>query len=114
MSETIFGRIASGEVPADIVFSDDELVAFRDLNPQAPHHILIIPRRRIETVLDLQDDDAALVGRMVIAAGKIARELGFAERGFRLVFNCGEDGGQEVYHLHLHLLGGRRMNWPPG
>lgn len=114
MTDTIFSRIASGEIPADIVYSDEEIVAFRDINPQAPHHVLIIPRKPIPTVLDLQPEDAAMVGRMVIVAGKIAGDLGLAERGYRLVFNCKEDGGQEVNHIHLHLLGGRRMNWPPG
>lgn len=114
MTKTIFSRIAAGEIPADIVYSDDEIVAFRDLHPQAPHHILIIPRKQIPTVLDIEPDDAGLIGRMVIVAGKLARELGFAERGYRLVFNCKDDGGQEVYHIHLHLLGGRGMKWPPG
>lgn len=114
MSDCLFCKIAAGEIPSEFVYEDDELVAFPDINPQAPHHILIIPRRHIETVLDLTDDDTGLIGRMILAAGKIARELGLSQRGYRLVFNCKQDGGQEVYHIHLHLLGGRRMTWPPG
>ncbi len=114
MSDCLFCKIAAGEIPSEFVYEDDELVAFLDINHQAPHHILIIPRRHIETVLDLTDDDAGLIGRMILAAGKIARELGLSERGYRLLFNCKQDGGQEVYHIHLHLLGGRRMTWPPG
>ncbi|NQT34092.1 histidine triad nucleotide-binding protein [bacterium] len=114
MSDCLFCKIAAGEIPSEFVYEDDELVAFPDINPQAPHHVLIIPRRHIETVLDLTDDDAGLIGRMILAAGKIARELGLSQRGYRLLFNCKQDGGQEVYHIHLHLLGGRRMTWPPG
>lgn len=114
MTGTIFSKIAAGEIPADIIYSDDEMVAFRDINPQAPHHILIIPRRPIPTILDLEDADAGLVGRMVLAANRLARELGVDRDGFRLVFNCREHGGQEVYHIHLHLLAGRQMTWPPG
>ncbi len=114
MSDCIFCRIAAGEIPADIIYEDEDIVAFRDINPQAPQHIQIIPKRHIETILDLTDDDITLTGRMVLVANKIAREAGIAERGYRLVFNCRRDAGQEVFHIHLHLLGGRRMNWPPG
>ena len=114
MPDCLFCKIAAGEIPSEFVYEDDELVAFHDINPQAPNHVLIIPRRHIETVLDLTDDDAGLIGRMILAAGKIARELGLSQRGYRLLFNCKQDGGQEVYHIHLHLLGGRRMTWPPG
>ena len=114
MSECIFCKIASGDIPADIVFQDEELVAFRDINPQAPYHVQIIPRRHIETILDLGVEDAGLIGRMVLTANGLARDFGLSERGFRLVFNCKRDGGQEVYHIHLHLLGGRQMRWPPG
>ena len=114
MADCIFCKIAAGKIPAEIVYQNQELVAFKDVNPQAPQHILIIPRQHIETILDLKAEDVELTGRMVLAAGKIARDLGLAERGYRLVFNCGRDGGQEVYHIHLHLLGGRRMTWPPG
>ena len=114
MSDCIFCKIAAGDIPSDIVFQNDELVAFRDINPQAPHHVQIIPRRHIETSLDLNEDDAGLVSRMILTANRIARDLGLSEHGYRLVFNCKQDGGQEVYHIHLHLLGGRRMKWPPG
>jgi len=114
MSDCLFCRIAAGDIPSEIVYQDDEVVAFRDINPQAPQHILIIPRRHIETVLDLTNDDNELIGHMMLTAGRIARDLGLSERGYRLVFNCKRDGGQDVYHIHLHLLGGRRMGWPPG
>lgn len=114
MSEDLFERIVRREIPADIVWENDELLAFRDVNPQAPVHILIIPKRRIRTLNDLENDDAGLVGRMVLAAAEIAREQGIAEDGYRLNFNCNEHGGQSVWHIHLHLLGGRQMNWPPG
>ena len=114
MSDCIFCKIAAGDIPADIVFQDDELVAFRDINPQAPHHVQIIPRRHIETILDLNEDDAGLVSRMILTANNIAGDLGLSERGYRLVFNCEKEGGQQVFHIHLHLLGGRPMAWPPG
>lgn len=114
MGNTIFSKIIDREIPADIVFENERVLAFRDINPQAPVHVLIIPKREIPTVNDLAATDAALVGELVLAAGQIAREEGIAESGYRTVFNCNTDGGQEVYHLHLHLLGGRSMSWPPG
>lgn len=114
MSEDLFEKIVAREIPADIVWENDDLLAFRDVNPQAPVHILIIPKRRIRTLNDLEDDDAELVGRMVLAAREIAADEGIAEDGYRLNFNCNEDGGQSVWHIHLHLLGGRKMAWPPG
>jgi len=114
MSDTIFAKIARKEIPAQIVFEDEAIVAFRDVHPQAPTHILIIPRRAIATTNDLEEGDAELIGRMVLAAKKIAAAEGIAERGYRLVLNCNPEGGQSVYHLHLHLLGGRVMGWPPG
>ena len=114
MSDCLFCRIAAGDISSEIIYQDDEVVAFRDINPQAPQHILIIPRRHIETILDLTNDDNELIGHMMLTAGRIARDLGLSERGYRLVFNCKRDGGQDVYHIHLHLLGGRRMGWPPG
>ena len=114
MSEDLFEKIVAREIPADIVWENDELLAFRDINPQAPVHILIIPKRKIRTLNDLEDDDAELVGRMVLAAKKIAADEGIAEDGYRLNFNCNEGGGQSVWHIHLHLLGGRKMSWPPG
>lgn len=114
MSDTIFGRIAAGEITADIVYEDDDLVAFRDLSPQAPTHILIIPRRPIRTLNDVKEADAELVGKLFLAAAKVARQVGIAEAGYRVVVNCNAIGGQTVFHLHLHLLGGRPMQWPPG
>ena len=115
MGETIFSKIISKEIPADIVFENDNILAFRDINPQAPVHILIIPKIELSTVKDLKGSEhAELLGEMMDAANKIARDEKIDEKGFRLVFNCGRDGGQDVYHLHMHLLGGRRMIWPPG
>ena len=114
MSETIFSKIIKREIPADIVYEDGDVLAFRDVNPQAPTHILIIPKKAIPTVNDLAEADATLVGKMVLVAKKIAAEKGLAADGFRLVINCNTNGGQTVYHLHLHLLGGRRFDWPPG
>jgi histidine triad (HIT) family protein len=114
MSDCIFCKIAAGDIGADFVYQDDKVVAFRDITPQAPTHILIIPRQHISTLLDTTPETATLLGRMQHAAVEIARAEGLAERGFRLVTNCLEEAGQSVFHLHLHLLGGRRMAWPPG
>ena len=109
MSETIFSKIIKREIPADIVYEDDEILAFRDINPQAPVHVLIIPRVEIATVNDIRPEQAELVGRMVLAAQKIAADEGIAEDGYRLVINCNRHGCQEVFHLHLHLVGGRQL-----
>ena len=106
---TIFARIVSGEQPAAIVYQDDLVTAFRDINPAAPVHILIVPNKVIPTVNDLTEEDERTAGRMLLAAGKIAAQEGIAESGYRLIINCNHDGGQEVYHLHMHLMGGRRM-----
>lgn len=114
MADTLFGRIARGELPADIVYQDDDLVAFRDIGPQAPTHILIIPRKPIATLNDLEPDDAPLMGKLLLAAKRIAEQEGIAEDGYRVVINCNAGAGQTVFHLHLHLLGGRPMRWPPG
>jgi len=114
MAETIFSKIIKKEIPSDIVFEDDELLAFKDINPQAPHHILIIPKKDIPTINDVHEEDELLIGKMVTRAKKIAKSFGIDESGYRLVFNCNSNGGQEVYHIHLHLLGGRQMHWPPG
>jgi histidine triad (HIT) family protein len=112
---TIFSKIINKEIPADIVYETDSVLAFKDINPQAPVHILIIPKIEIPKVTDLiGNEHASLLGEMIDVANKLAEEMNIAEDGFRLVFNCGNNGGQEVYHLHLHLLGGRRMKWPPG
>ena len=112
---TIFSKIINKEIPANIVFENENVLAFKDINPQAPVHILIIPKIEISKVTDLNGSEHSnLLGEMIDAANKIAKDFNIAEDGFRLVFNCGDNGGQEVYHLHLHLLGGRKMNWPPG
>ncbi|HEY7751706.1 MAG TPA: histidine triad nucleotide-binding protein [Ignavibacteriaceae bacterium] len=112
---TIFSKIINKEIPADIVFESEKVLAFKDIRPQAPVHILIIPKIEIPKVTDLNGrEHSSLLGEMIDAANKIAKDIGIAEEGFRLVFNCGDNGGQEVYHLHLHLLGGRKMKWPPG
>lgn len=111
--KTLFQKIADREIPADIVFEDDLCFAFRDINPKAPTHILVVPRKPIPSLDHLEKEDEQLVGHLFIVAGKLAAEEGLS-RGYRTVFNCGEEGGQEVFHLHLHLLGGRQMGWPPG
>ena len=110
----LFCKIVSGEIPAGIVYEDHWVVAFRDLNPQAPHHLLIVPRQHIATTLDIGADDMEMIGHIYRVAGKIAGDLGFADNGFRIVNNCKEDAGQTVWHLHFHLLGGRKLSWPPG
>jgi histidine triad (HIT) family protein len=111
---TLFSKIIAREIPAQIVYEDDHLLAFKDINPQAPVHVLFIPKEPIASVDALEERHAELVGRLVLAAQRYARELGIAESGFRLVFNTNGDAGQTVFHLHLHLLGGRAMSWPPG
>ncbi len=111
--KTIFERIIDREIPADIVFEDDDCLAFRDINPQAPVHVLVIPKRKIVSLADIEDADAPLIGRLFVVATRVAEQLGL-EDGFRTVINTGPDGGQEVPHLHIHLLGKRRLTWPPG
>lgn len=106
---TLFEKIIAGEIPADFVYKDEKAVAFRDINPQAPTHILIVPRAPIPTTNDIQDEDAPLIGHLFVIARDIAAQEGIAEDGYRLIFNCNKDGGQEVYHLHLHLLGGKPL-----
>ncbi len=110
----IFCKIASGEIPSTKVYEDDEVFAFRDLHPQAPTHILIIPRKHIATVNDLESGDAALIGKLFLAAKQIAGNEGFADHGYRMVMNTNRDAGQTVFHIHLHLLAGRPFHWPPG
>jgi histidine triad (HIT) family protein len=114
MPDCLFCRLAAGEIPASILFEDDRLVAFKDITPQAPTHILVIPRRHISTLNDLGPGDDGLVGEMTRRAAAIAREQGLADRGYRVLFNCNADAGQTVFHIHMHLLGGRRLGWPPG
>jgi len=114
MSTCLFCRLIARERPASIVYEDDLMVAIDDVNPQAPMHVLVIPRRHISTLNDLTDDDAGLVGAMIQRAVLIARDRGYADRGYRTVFNCNREAGQSVFHIHLHVLGGRRLGWPPG
>ena len=111
--KTLFQRIADREIPADIVYEDDQCLAFRDINPQAPTHILVVPLKPIPTLNDLTPEDERLVGHLFVVAQKLAKQEGLT-KGYRTVFNCGDDAGQTVYHIHLHLLGGRSLAWPPG
>lgn len=114
MTNCIFCKIVDKTIPATIVFETSELLAFKDLNPQAPVHILIIPKKHIETVNDIKAVDAELMGNMLIETANYAKRENFAESGYRLVFNCNKDGCQEVFHIHLHLLAARQLGWPPG
>lgn len=114
MSDCLFCKMVNGEIQPDTIFENDQVLAFRDINPQAPTHILVIPKRHIISLNDLTESDAGIVGQMYLAAQQIARQQGIAESGYRTLVNCGDDGGQTVFHLHLHLLGGRIMHWPPG
>lgn len=114
MADCLFCKIIAGLIPGAIVYQDDRLVAFKDVNPQAPMHVLIVPRHHIASLNDLSDGDDGLVGEMIRRAAALAREHGHAERGYRTVFNCNADAGQTVFHIHLHVLGGRTFSWPPG
>ncbi|GAA0287727.1 histidine triad nucleotide-binding protein [Psychrosphaera haliotis] len=110
---TIFDKIINREIPATIIYEDDYVLAFNDINPQAPIHFLVIPKVQIRTANDINNDNAELVGKLYVAAAKIADEMGFADNGFRCVMNCNPDGGQTVYHIHLHVLAGKPLGWPP-
>ena len=114
MSDDLFLKIINREVPADIIYENDELLAFRDISPQAPVHILIIPKEHIKTMNDLEPKHTEMIGKVFLAAAEIAAKEGLADDGYRVVMNCNRHGGQAVYHIHLHLLGGRQMGWPPG
>jgi histidine triad (HIT) family protein len=114
MSDCLFCGIIDGSIKADIVYRDETLIAFKDIVPRAPVHILIIPIAHIPTLSDLTPNDGAMVAAVFLAAGKLAEQFGIAESGYRIVVNCGADAGQTVFHLHYHLLGGRQMGWPPG
>jgi len=114
MNACLFCKISAKKIPAKIIYEDSEAVAFEDINPQAPVHVLIIPKKHISTTLDITEEDNPLIGHLFRIAGKIAEERGVARRGFRLVMNTNPESGQSVYHIHLHLLGGRQMHWPPG
>ena len=111
---TLFTRIINREIPADIVYEDDQAIAFNDIDPQAPIHMLIVPKKEIPTINDISEEDEALVGHLYRIAAQLAHEKGIAEDGYRVVMNCNEYGGQSVYHIHLHMMGGRRMGWPAG
>ena len=112
MEDCIFCSITKDDIPAKILYSDESVLAFRDVNAQAPEHFLVIPKEHIATANDANDE--AIMGKLMITAANVAKELGFAEQGYRLVMNCNSDGGQTVSHIHLHCLGGRQMTWPPG
>ena len=114
MSDCLFCKMVSGEIEPDVVYEYDEVMAFRDISPQAPTHVLVIPKQHIATLNDLDPDNAAVIGKMAFVATQLAKQEGFSEQGYRTVMNCNADGGQAVYHIHLHLLGGRLMGWPPG
>lgn len=114
MSDCLFCKIVAGQIPSTILYQDDQVVAFKDISPQAPLHALVVPRRHIATVNDIEPGDDALVGAMVRCAAHLASTHGYAERGYRTVFNCNAEAGQTVFHLHLHVLAGRGLAWPPG
>lgn len=114
MQDCIFCKIAKHELPATVHYEDDEVIAFNDIDPKAPTHMLVIPKRHIATMNAIEEGDEALVGRLQLVAAKLAKEQGFAEAGYRVVMNCNEDGGQTVWHIHLHVLAGRSLTWPPG
>lgn len=114
MADSLFTKIINRQIPADIVYEDDDVLAFNDISPQAPIHILIVPKKQVETINDFQDEDAELIGKIVLAAKRIAKDKGLSEKGYRLIMNTNADAGQTVFHVHCHLLGGRILNWPPG
>ena len=111
---TVFTKIINKEIPADILFENENILAFRDINPQAPIHFLVIPKKEISTLNDLEETDKDIVGELFMVAKNLAKEEGIADSGYRTVFNCNKHGAQTVYHIHLHVLGGRQLNWPPG
>ncbi len=116
MTDCLFCKIVKGEIPSESIYEDEQVLAFNDINAQAPTHLLIIPKKHITTMNDLEDEDedVEVAGRLMTVAAKLAKEKGFADAGYRVVMNCNQDGGQAVYHIHLHLLAGRQMTWPPG
>jgi len=114
MSDCLFCKMVAGEIQPDVVYEDEQILAFRDINPQAPTHVLVIPKTHIATVNDIEPQHAELVGNLFLAAQQIATDEGIAESGYRCVFNCNRAAGQDVFHIHLHVLGGRSLTWPPG
>ena len=115
MSEDcLFCKIAEGQIKSDVVYEDDDILAFKDINPKAPVHILFIPKKHIPTLNDASESDASLIGKIILKATDVAKEQGVADEGYRVVLNCNKNAGQEVFHVHIHLLGGRALTWPPG
>lgn len=114
MTDCLFCKIVAGDIPAHIIYQDDQVIAFDDIHPRAPQHKLIIPRKHIATLNDLLPEDAGVAGHLLFTAQQLAKELGIADAGYRVVMNCNAEAGQLVYHIHLHLLGGRSLTWPPG
>ena len=114
MSDCLFCKMVAGEIKPNVVYEDDAVLAFRDINPQAPTHVLVVPKRHIATINDLKPEDADLIGRLYLGAKRVAEQDGVAVKGYRTVMNCNAAGGQTVFHLHLHVLGGRNLDWPPG
>ena len=112
--ENIFNKIINKEIEADIVFENEKVIAFKDINPVAPIHVLIIPKKNIKTINDIQSNDKELIGELFLVAKKIARDYNIDKNGYRLIFNCNDDAGQTVFHIHMHLLAGRKLSWPPG
>ncbi len=114
MADCLFCKIISKKISSEILFENDDVLVFKDINPQAPIHFLIVPKKHISTINDLQQEDEKITGKIILTAQSLAKQENIDENGYRLVFNCNSNGGQEVYHIHLHLLGGRQMQWPPG
>jgi histidine triad (HIT) family protein len=113
MSDSIFTKIINREIPSEIVYEDEEIIAFNDISPKAPVHVLIVPKKHIATLNDATEDDAVLLGKLLLTAAKIAKSLGIAENGYRIVVNCNKEGGQSVFHIHFHLIGGKQLGWSP-
>ena len=114
MTDCLFCKMVEGKIPPDIVYEDDQVLAFRDISPQAPVHVLVIPKRHVSTLNDLAPEDAQLAGQLTLAAARVAKQEGVADNGYRTVMNCNADGGQTVFHIHMHVLAGRPLHWPPG
>ena len=114
MDDCLFCKIVEKQIPAEIVYENDKVLAFKDIDPQAPVHILIIPKEHVTTLNDVKEEHTEVMGQILLAAKSLAKEFGIDEKGYRTVFNCNKEGGQAVYHIHLHLIGGRQMSWPPG
>ena len=112
--DNIFNKIINKEIKADIVFENDKVIAFKDINPAAPIHLLIIPKKNIKTINDIEENDKELIGELFLAAKKIAKDYNIDKNGYRLIFNCNDDAGQTIFHIHMHLLAGRKLSWPPG